>query len=879
MLLAALGLVCQPGGSPLADALPGRLPRNVVPSHYQIDLKPDAKALRFTGHEIIDITVLEASRSITLNALELGIRDVRLDGVDPAGVTFDAVAQTATFTFDAPVPAGPHRLALSFDGKINQSAAGFFALDYPSAEGPQRMLSMQLEPADGRRVVPMWDEPAAKATFALEVSIPVGQTAYSNMPVASSELVDGRRRVSFETTPRMSSYLLHVSIGNLDRVSRRVAGVDVGVVTRKGATGSAAFALDAAAEVLPWYNEYFGTPYPLPKLDMIAAPGQSQFFGAMENWGAIFYFDYALLVDPRRSSESDRQSVFDTVAHEVAHQWFGNLVTMEWWDDLWLNEGFATWMASKVTYALHPEWKPWLQVVGGGRERAMRLDAGAATHAVVQPVTSIEAANQAFDAIAYSKGAAVLRMLEATAGEAGFRDGIRRYMRRYAYGNTTTDQLWQELVAATGKPIAVIARDFTQQPGVPLVSVDTAGCHDNSSGMTLSQTRFETDQRSETPTTWHIPVRIRSVNGSPVSDALMSNAEPTRLQVPGCEPVVVNSGQAGYFRTLYDAADMDRLQAAFGQLPEIDQLGILNDVSALGNAARLPVPTYLRLAGVVPGDDDPLIWTSIARKYSEIDRVFDGSASQEEWRVIARSQLAPQFLRVGWVPQAGQGDTVALLREALIGTLGALDDKSLLAEARARFLAAPRDPSRLPAAIARPVLTVTALSADRATWQEIRARAKAELDPLEKQRLYVALGMARDPQLARDALALALGGEPPPMVAPGIISAVANRHPAMAFDFAVTHEEAVLALVESSSRWSYIPQLARTGSEPALAARVREYAEQRVPESARKDAAEAIAEIERRARSNAHSRPELEAWVSAQSAAHSGSSQARGDER
>jgi aminopeptidase N len=845
-------------------ALPGRLPGTAVPVHYDIVLQPDAQALAFTGHETIDLLVTAETRAITLNALDLAIGEVVLDDGLPAEVALNAAEQTATFTFAQPVAAGPHRLALSFAGKINTSAAGLFALDYSSDGGPQRLLSMQLEPVDGRRVAPMWDEPAAKATFALEVAIPKQQVAFSNMPEASNRIVGEMRHVRFQTTPKMSSYLLHVTAGELERVSRNIAGVDVGVVTRKGAGASAAFALDATAEILPWYNDYFGTPYPLPKLDMVAAPGQSQFFGAMENWGAIFYFEHALLVDPARSSESDRQNVFNAVAHEVAHQWFGNLVTMEWWDDLWLNEGFASWMASKVTDALHPQWQPWLQAVSGSREYAMQLDAGSATHAVVVPVESTAAANQAFDAIAYSKGQAVIRMLEETVGETGFRDGIRRYMKKYAYRNAVTDQLWDELTAATGEPVADIAHDFTVQPGVPLVTVRAGECVADGTVITLTQSRFETDERSGKPLAWRIPIRAQGVQGGPDASVIMARSAPASLRVAGCAPVVVNAGQAGYFRTRYEARDIAGLRGAFAGIADIDQLGLLSDAAALGSAALIPATTYLDLAAVVPTSSDPLIWTDVARKFKEIDRVFDGSPEQAAWRRLARARLRPRFEAIGWTPQPAQGESVALLRESLISALGALDDARLIAEARDRLRRSQRDPAALPAAIRQPVLNVIALRADAATWQELLSRARTEKDPLEKQRLYARLGAALDPALAGRALALALSGEPPATVAPTIISTVSDRHPALAFDFALAHAQAVNALIEPSFRWSYIPALARSSADQELARKLRVYTQATIPADARKDAEEVIAEIQRRARSYAHSRPEFEAWVRSQ---------------
>lgn len=841
---------------------PGRLPSSVIPVHYEISVEPDARALTFTGRALIDVEVKSPTDAITLNALNLEISSARLDRMGEAVVTLDPEAQLARLTFWNAVKPGRHRLTLDYRGTIEKAAAGLFAIDYDTAAGSRRMLATQFEVSDGRRFAPMWDEPSAKATFALEVLIPAGESAYSNMPIASTKAEGEKQRIRFETSPRMSSYLLFLAVGELERISQTVAGVDVGVVTRKGAGSSGRYALDAAVEALPWFNDYFGTPYPLPKLDMVAVPGSSQFFGAMENWGAILYFEPALLVDPRLSSQSDRQWVFVTVVHEMAHQWFGNLVTMDWWDDLWLNEGYATWMELKVESALHPERKPALEVMNESREQALRRDAGAATHPVVQPVDSVDAASQAFDAIAYHKGGAVIRMLEDTLGESGFRAGIRRYMKRYAYGNAATDQLWAELAAATGRPVTDIAHDFTLQPGVPLVSVEAAPCTDGHTPLTLSQGRFETGPKSAQRLTWRIPVRLRSLSTGATEDLLLAKeGAPAKTLIEGCGPVIVNAGQAGYFRTRYTPPDLNALASEFAAVPEIDRLGLLHDTWALGEAGELPVTSYLELAKAVSIDSDPLILMQLADTFTSIDKLFDGSDRQPAWRAFARNQLKPVFERVGWLPAPTEGETTGRLREGLIRALGRFEDPAVLTEARRRFTRAAKVPDALPAAIREATIEVVASHADAATWSELLARAEAASEPIEQERLFGALGRAIDPALVARALELSLAGEMPTTFASTVIATAAEEHPELVFDFAVANEKAVLDLVDAPSRWAFIPGLALTSADAAMAQRVRAYTDRSIPKDARQEAQRVIADITFRAEVIARQLPALEAWL------------------
>jgi aminopeptidase N len=334
----------------------------------------------------------------------------------------------------------------------------------------------------------------------------------------------------------MSCYLLFLCVGELDRLQTNVGGVAVSVLSRAGSAYKGQFALESAAKLLEYYNDYFGTPYPLPKLDLVAAPGGGG-FAAMENWGAILYFETSLLIDPVLSSESDRQQVFVVVSHEMAHQWFGNLVTMLWWDNLWLNEGFASWMENKATDKFYPEWMMWLQSESAG-QAAMTQDSKATTHPVVQEIESAEQADEAFDDITYQKGQAVIRMLESYVGEDVFRDGVRRYMKRYAYKNTVTDDLWAEIAATGVKDIKAIADDFTLQIGVPLISVESASNVGDAVKLSLRQGRFGLDADSRKPLVWRVPVKVASVlGGKSPANMIVSGPDPLQIEVAGALPI------------------------------------------------------------------------------------------------------------------------------------------------------------------------------------------------------------------------------------------------------------------------------------------------------------------------------------------------------
>jgi aminopeptidase N len=562
------------------------LPTDVVPVHYDIAVRPDAAALTFTGSVTAEVQVVRATSAVTLNAADMTFGAVQLDGasVSPK-VTYDTPGQTATLTFAAPLEVGKHRLAIAYAGKINQQAFGLFSVDYDTPQGSRRLLATQFESPDARRFAPMWDEPALKATFKLTVDAPSADMVVSNTPVEATEALEGGlTRTRFAVTPKMSSYLLFLAVGDFERVSRKVGDVDVGVVVKRGSTGQAGFALDAAEQLLPWFNDYFGTPYPLPKLDLVAVPGGAASFSAMENWGAILYFEKAVLVDDQVSSESDRQGAFGTIAHEMAHQWFGDLVTMSWWDDLWLNEGFASWMATKSTAVFHPEWSTDLQRMEG-RDGAMNLDAREATHPVVQPV--IDASDAPFDTISYQKGQAVINMVEAWVGEVAFRDALRAYMKKHAYGNTVSDDLWNAVEAASGQPIRQIAHDFTGQPGVPLIKVTSLG-----SAWRLAQRRFGVDAPSRKALTWSTPVAVSWPGAEGAWRGMVSMGQSVRIKPPSDSP---------------DARRAARQRRPDRIFPHPLRRQGLQPASGRVRTPRpgRPAGPALRLLGVRPGGDRP----------------------------------------------------------------------------------------------------------------------------------------------------------------------------------------------------------------------------------------------------------------------------------
>lgn len=865
--LAPLPALAQGTVTTAASEVPSDLPRTARPSHYTISIAPDAAAMKFDGTVAVDLEVLEPTDALVLHAVELDIAKATLTPASgtamPLTVTLDAASQTARFAAGAALAPGKYRLEATYSGKINEQANGLFALDYPDkiTGAEARGLFTQFEAPDARRFAPMFDEPIYKATFDLSATVPSTQLAVSNMPVREEkDLGGGKKLVTFQTSPKMSSYLLFFALGDFERMTKQAAdGVEVGIVSPRGSGEQARYALDELAPTIGYFGDYFGQKYPLPKLDNIAGPGQSQFFGAMENWGAIFTFERILLNDPAITSPAIRQQISGTQNHEVAHQWFGNLVTMAWWDDLWLNEGFASWMATKATDHFHPDWYATLGRVDG-REEAMGQDAFKTTHPVVQTIRTVEEINQAFDSITYDKGEAVISMLEAYAGESVWREGLRTYMADRKFGNSRTEDLWNAIEKAGAPGLTAIARDFTSQPGIPLVTVTGATCKAGKTTLSLTQGEFTRDRVGQPSSlTWRVPLLVSAGGGEPVRSVLEGGRG--TVTVNGCGPVVINDGQLGYYRSLYTPKMLTNLTKGFSGLKPIDQMGLVADQIELSVTGYQPIAPAMNLLGAVPVDGNPVVLRNASGQYDWLWRQLDGdAAAQAKLAKVATRKLKPRLDALGLEPKANEPVVDANLRSSLIGLFGRMGDPAIVAAARERFGRLASDPKALDGPLKTTWLNIVARNATPADWEQMLALAKASTSSVEKTTYFTMLGRAADASLAQRALDLALSDIPAKTDAAGIITAVAALHPDVAFAFVRANQEKVDPLVDTSGRARFIARVTSQSRDPGMIAKLEEYGTTLGPD-ARKPIDEVIAVIRDRQDKEPRIRRELGAWL------------------
>jgi aminopeptidase N len=853
--------------APLPESVPSDLPRVARPLHYRIEVVPDAANLAFTGETGIDLEVYERTEALTLHANQLEFTHANLIRADegrgiaiPLRAELDPEAQTVRLVAPQPIAPGTYSLVLRYSGKIQTQATGLFALDYPDKRTGRevRGLFTQFEAPDARRFAPMFDEPSYKATFDLSAVVPASQMAVGNMPVAREEMLDGgRKRVTFQTTPKMSSYLLFFALGDFERLSTKgPGGVDVGIVSPAGSGEQARLALESTPPLLEYYTEYFGVPYPLPKLDNVAAPGRSQFFGAMENWGAILTFERYLLIDPTITDPNTQNYMYTALAHEVAHQWFGDIVTMAWWDDLWLNEGFASWMETKASARFRPDWFPLVTRVTG-RETAMNLDGFSTTHPVIQPIRTVSETNQAFDAISYSKGEAVIAMLEAYAGEDVWRQGIRSYVQRHSYGNTTSDDLWRAVEQAGAEGLVDIAHDFTLKPGIPLVRAE-AECVDGNTLLSLTQSEFSRDRKEQaaaSPQRWRVPLLVQPARGAPFRRVLEGSLT---LNVPGCGAVVVNGGQLGYFRTLYTPAMATELAEAIPGLEPIDQLGLVRDNFALAEAGYQPIGPALDMLAALRSDANPVVAQGAAGRWAAAHG-FATEADRPKLAERAGALLLPRLHQLGFDPKGGESLADTDLRATLVTVLGNMGDEAVAAEARRRFAALRTDPKALDGPLKTVWLSIVARNATSAEWRRLAEMARTASTATEKQSYYALLGGVSDAALAKRALEFALTGEAGTSSAQ-IIAAVAAEHPDLAFDFALANQAKVETLVDASGFTGWIAGLAAGSRDPAMIGKLEVFRDASPPDE-RRGIERRIAQIRQRLDSEPRLSREIGEWL------------------
>jgi len=868
-LLFCTALACRAESPFSFAATPGQLPKDVVPTAYRIDLAPDLEQLKFSGREEIDVDVRRATDVVTVNAVNLGIEKVALvgDGSALAKVSMDAQRETATFRFAHALPMGRHTLSIAFSGRIPATPAGIYYNDYATAAGTRRMLVTQFEATDARRMFPGWDEPVFKATFELSVELPEDLAVVSNTPPMNTAPAGTNARgvalkkTSFARTPRMSSYLLVLCAGHLQRIHDASSGTDIGVWAVEGKAEQGREALKAAVRILAYYNNYFGVPYPLPKLDSIAIPGNFS-AGAMENWGGMTFIDDALLVNPASSSEATRQVVFQIVAHEMAHQWSGDLVTMAWWNDLWLNEGFASWMAAKVADTLNPDWSVWLRQ-HASKELAMSSDARSTAHPIQMQIADESQINTAFDSISYQKGEAFLHMLEMYLGEDVFRDGMRRYMKAHAYSNTTTGDLWAALEAASGKPVAEIATGFTEQPGIPLIRL-ASSCKSGHTVAVLKQERFSIGDPTAAALTWNVPVQIGVIAGAETSRTILVGKTPATVSFAGCgKPVKANLGDAGYYRVQYDSAALSALTRLYPALAPADRVDLLADEWALAEAGRVPVSDYLDLTRRLTAEPTLVVWSDVVAKLGAIDDLARRAPVRTAFRRYAVHLLRPAFDRVGWDARPQDTNQTVLLRATLIGALGRFGDEAVIAECKRRFAAFIANPTSLPSDLRSPVIQTVGRYADQATFDQLRSLGKAASSTEDKLRFYYALAAAQDAAFIDENVKIALTDE----ISNGRVNrfliqvALQSNDPALVWKDVLPERAPIFVKLPAGRGAQMLAAIAQASADPAIGRELLATPEAQASEGARYEAAKAAAHIQEESDFKKKLLPELAQWL------------------
>jgi puromycin-sensitive aminopeptidase len=777
-----------------------RLPRTVVPSRYDIRLEPDLESATYAGEETIQVEVRDETDEVQLNAVELTITSVVAEGEEGVRLegtpSLDPATDRVHLRFPRALRPGEWSLRIAFQGILNDQLHGFYRSTFKDAEGRTHvMAATQFEAVDARRAFPCWDEPALKAVFGVTLVVPEGYTAISNTaPVREEAVGDGRRAVTFGDTIRMSTYLVAFIVGELESTEPVMVGkTPLRVWCVQGKRHLASFARTAGAFCLEFFERYYGIPYPGDKVDLLAIPDFAA--GAMENLGAITFRETALLVDEAAATHSDLERIADVVAHELAHMWFGDLVTMAWWNGIWLNEAFATFMEMLAVDAWKPEWQRWVSF-GVSRAAAMGVDGLHSSRPIEYDVRAPRDCEAMFDLLTYEKGASVLRMLEQHIGPDTFREGVRLYLRWHEYENAETTDLWKALGEASGQPIPEVMDGWVFHPGYPLVQVRAEGAK-----LLLTQRRFTylggpaPEGDDDAPRFWRVPVTVRaSVGGKLVEQKLLLASAADEMTLPGAPDwVVVNAGGHGFYRVGYEPAMLSRLTADLGVMAPLERFGLVSDCFALTQAGDLDAPAFLELTERFRDETDRNVWAVMIGAFAYVNRAIDDDA-RSGLEALVRERVGPAARRLGWTPAPGEDELTRQLRGDLLRALGVLgDDGEIQAEARrlyARYRSDERavDPNVVPALIA-----ILARAGDEAEYEEFRERFRNARSPQEEQRYLYALAAFRQPRLITQTLQHTVDGEirsqDAPYVVRAILSSVWGR--GLAWEFVKGHWEAM----------------------------------------------------------------------------------------
>jgi aminopeptidase N/puromycin-sensitive aminopeptidase len=779
----------------LPAAIAQRLPEVARPDNYKLTFTPDLEKATFEGEETITLHVVKPTSQITLNSADIDFHDVSIasgGATQQATVTSEKDKEMVVLTVDKPLAAGSASIHITYTGILNSEMRGLYL--GKDRQG-RKYAASQFEATDARRAFPSFDEPDYKATFDITAVADKGMVAISNQKVISDTPGPGEKHtVTFATSAKMSSYLAALVVGNFEYIEGEADGIPIRVYSTPGKKEINKFALESAEHILTYFDKYFGIKYPYGKLDLIGLPDFSA--GAMENTGCITFREILLQIDEQRGSVGLKKEIASVISHEMAHQWFGDLVTMKWWDDIWLNEGFATWMSSKPIEAWKPEWKFELDDV---RDAAgtMNVDSLASTRPIHQAAETPAQIQELFDGIAYGKAAAVLRMLEAYLGEDTFRAGVNAYISQHRYANATADDFWLAQAKTSHKPVDQIMPTFVKQSGVPIVNVK-AQCSGNSTNVTLTQQRYYLDRAkfdAGNDEVWQIPVCLKGSAGSAAKCELITKKEET-VSLPGCSTwVIANANATGYYRTAFQADAVKALAAdAETKLTAGERIASQADIWASVRVGREPVGDYLAFVQGLQTDRNGAVLEEVMGRLHYIGEYLVEGADRDSFRIWMRQLLTPAFNELGLERKPGDSDEQRALRGRLFNALGYdARDPQVLAQARKLVDKFMDDPASVDREVAGGAFPLAALSGDGAFYDKIMAAIKTAKSPEEYYGYLSTLEKFDDPKLLRRTLDFALSADVRSQDALRVITSVL-RNPAgeeLAWGFIQSHWDAV----------------------------------------------------------------------------------------